>query len=192
MPPKSPGKIIKSLNEGKSFFWTEYLKEVKQGNDRATAILGAVYLDEYLREYLESVLVEEKGLSDELFGAEKPLGSFSARIKMAYALGLLSKEIYKDLNTIRNVRNVFAHGLYEASFVHPDIKALCQTLVIPRQAFPAVKDDPEPRGMYTTSVIFILQYLFLKNNDSDKPHFTVPDDTALIRYSIVNNEEAQG
>ena len=63
MPPKSSSKIIKSLNEGKSFFWQEYLKEIKQGNDRATAILGAVYLDEYLREYIESILVEEKSLA---------------------------------------------------------------------------------------------------------------------------------
>ena len=189
MPPKSSSKISKSINEGKSFFWHEYMKEVQQGNDRATAILGAVYLDEYLREYLESVLVEEKSLSDEIVGPEKPLGSFSARIRMAYALGLLSKEVYKDLNTIRNVRNVFAHGLYEASFSHPDIKAHCQTLVTPRQALPGVKDDPEPRGMYTMSVVLILQYLFLKNNDSEKPHSTVPDDTALIRYKIVSDDE---
>jgi hypothetical protein len=116
MPRKSTSKILKSLNDGKSFFWQEYLKEIKQGNDRATAILGAVYLDEYLRGYIEGVLAEGNRLSDDLFGPEKPLGSFSARIKMAYALGLISKEIYSDLNTIRNVRNIFAHGLYEASF----------------------------------------------------------------------------
>jgi hypothetical protein len=64
--------------------------------------------------------------------------------------------------------------------------------VIPRQALPAVKDDPDPQRMYTASVIFILQYLFRKNNDSDKPRFTVPDDTALIGYKIVSdNAEGQ-
>jgi hypothetical protein len=30
MPRKSSSKIIKSLNEGKSFFWQEYLKEIQQ------------------------------------------------------------------------------------------------------------------------------------------------------------------
>lgn len=185
MPRKSPSKILKSINEGKSFFWTEYLKEIKQGNDRAIAILGPVYLDEYLREYLESVLVQKKGLPEEIFGPEKPLGSFSARIKMAYALGLLSEEIYEDLNTIRNVRNVFAHGLHETSFAHPDIRELCQTLVIPRLALFGLKDNPDPRGMYTMSVIFVLQYLFLKNNDSDKLRFAVPNDTELIKYKTV-------
>jgi hypothetical protein len=189
MPLKSAGKIIKDINQGKSFFWHEYLKEVQQGNDRAIAILGPVYLDEYLREYLESVLIAEKGFAEEIFGLEKPLGSFSARIKMAYALGLLSKEIYKDLNTIRNIRNIFAHGLHEASFEHADIKALCQSLIVPRQAIPAVKQNPEARGMYVVSVIQVLQYLFLKINNSDKQRFTVPDDIALIQYRIVGETE---
>ena len=52
MSPKNSGKIIKSVNEGKAWDWGELLSELKQGNDRATAILGGVFLDEQLRELL--------------------------------------------------------------------------------------------------------------------------------------------
>ena len=59
-----------------------------------------------------------------------PLGSLSARIETAYALGLISKEERDNINLIRDIRNDFAHRFLDTkvSFQTPKIKDKCMQL----------------------------------------------------------------
>ena len=45
---------------------------------------------------------------DQLFTGMNPLSTFSARIRIAYALGLVTEDEYHDLKIIKDVRNRFA------------------------------------------------------------------------------------
>ena len=38
-----------------------------------------------------------------------PLGTLSVKIDLAFSLGLLAPNIWKDLHTLRDIRNAFAH-----------------------------------------------------------------------------------
>lgn len=95
----------------------EFLTEFQHESDRAAAILGGVLLDEHLRVLLKSVLIDDEETLNLLErGENSPLSSFSARIKGAYCMGLISKDVFDDLETIREIRNRFAHQLHGLSF----------------------------------------------------------------------------
>lgn len=62
-------------------------------------------------------------LEARLFDGYGPLGSFSAKIDIAYALGIITEQIFNDLKTIKDIRNEFAHPkeLEFLTFSSPDI-----------------------------------------------------------------------
>jgi hypothetical protein len=58
------------------------------------------------------------------------LGSYYSRIHIAYALSVVGDDTLQDLNTIRDIRNAFAHFHGELSFCTPKIKQLCKFNVL--------------------------------------------------------------
>ena len=81
-------------------------------SDRAAGVLGRAYAEVLLEKLLFHYLADES-LARKLLveSASAPLGSLSARINVAYCLGLLPQPIYDDLHIIREVGNHFAHHL---------------------------------------------------------------------------------
>ena len=70
-------------------------------------------------------MVEKK---KRLFRPEGPLGSFSARIDLAYALGLIGKKAARDLHLIRKIRNDFAHDPKTIMFDDDRVAKRCSEL----------------------------------------------------------------
>jgi len=117
-----------------------FLSEFQKETDRGAAVLGAAYVDQALEHLLRKRLLGGNKLKDELLSTDKPLGSFSARIKVAFAVGALHKTAYHDLEIIRRIRNEFAHQTMGFSFQNPGIASRCQQLRLPEsfsQIFPA-------------------------------------------------------
>jgi hypothetical protein len=81
---------------------------VKTETDRGAALVGAAMLDEGLRTAL-GMYFEPDVAADLLDDGNAPLHAFSARIKIAYALSIIDREMYSDLGVIRSVRNEAAH-----------------------------------------------------------------------------------
>ena len=79
--------------------------------DRGCALMAAAYLDSQLEELLRAVFVDDQKVVSELLQSERALGSFSAKIDMAYSLGLLPADAYRDLHLIRKIRNECAYAL---------------------------------------------------------------------------------
>src|SRR5690348_13100633 len=87
-------------------------QEFSKETDRAAVIVAASMLDELLRTILVARLVPVSSATDELFdGANAPVGTFSARIEMAYRVGLVSVKFARDLHLVRKIRNDFAHNI---------------------------------------------------------------------------------
>lgn len=87
----------------------KFIDEFKNESDRAAVILGAAKLDIQLYQLLVKHLRTPASSNDELFDGDAPLGSFSAKINMAYRLGLIDEEFTRALHLIRRIRNSFAH-----------------------------------------------------------------------------------
>jgi hypothetical protein len=77
-------------------------------------ILAAAVMEEYLEKMLESKLVRIPGDEDHLFdGINATKGTFSAKIRVAHRLGLISKTLHDSLDIVRKNRNDFAHNVFE-------------------------------------------------------------------------------
>lgn len=123
-------------------YFSEFLSEFQKETDRGAALVGAALLDDRLKQIIVSFLIEGKISSGLLDDANAPLHSFSSRIKMAFCLGLISKEEYGNLEVIRKVRNEFAHRLHGLSFSNEEIIKLCRKLKFPtRSSMPLVWEN---------------------------------------------------
>ncbi|MDB5321342.1 MAG: putative mannitol operon repressor [Phycisphaerales bacterium] len=91
-------------------------------------MVGAAYVDDLLAGMLRSYLVDDAKLVDALLESQGPLGTFSSRINLVYALGLIRDDQLADLNTLRKIRNEFAHSHKALSFDVQPICDLCDNL----------------------------------------------------------------
>jgi hypothetical protein len=109
-----------------------FLEELKSQTDRGTAVIAAAVLDDLLEILLTARFVELSGeRSDGLFkkiGA--PLSSFSSKIEICFAVGVISNEARLAMHLIREVRNEFAHRIEQITFDHPDVATKIETRIL--------------------------------------------------------------
>jgi hypothetical protein len=94
--------------------------------DRNAAITGAAFMEHALRKAISTHLITDPidPQHDYLFESDDaPFKNFSARIKLARALGIINKTDYDQIEIIRNIRNVFAHTINTVTFSTPQIAA---------------------------------------------------------------------
>lgn len=113
--------------------WNGFLEEFQGESDRATAILGAAFLDEHLRSLLEEFLIDDSESKNLL---ESALRGVTVRARTAFCLGFLNPIEYRDIGRIIWIRNRFAHQLHGLSFADVDITAQCEALELPPKLIP--------------------------------------------------------
>ncbi|MEF8733745.1 MAG: MltR family transcriptional regulator [Candidatus Accumulibacter meliphilus] len=117
-----------------------FRKGLTAESDRGSALFATAYLDKAISDLLYlSVVYEPKKVKKDLFDFNSPLGTFSSRIKMAYYLGKISKEVRQDLDLLRDIRNRFAHHPSVVSFDDEKIANKCRELQF---SFREKKDQP--------------------------------------------------
>ena len=102
--------------------------EVFKQPDRASAIVSTALLEELLERLLHAFLVEHESAERDLFEGMAPLSTMSAKINLAYYLGLLKQSEFEDLKLIKNIRNDFAHSFEAINFETQRIKDKCLRL----------------------------------------------------------------
>lgn len=105
-------------------------------------MVGACFLEEALEALLRAAFgvkaVKPNSAIDPLFDAFGPLASFSAKIKLAFALDLIVAYIYRDLETLRKLRNIFAHSVEATRFDSRIVVRLTEKLEAPNRAVRAI------------------------------------------------------
>jgi DNA-binding MltR family transcriptional regulator len=92
-------------------------KEMQGNSDRAAGIVASAIVEDHLTTALKSRFHYDEPMIRELFKGIGPLAPFSTKIKLAFLIGLLSARACKDLQTVRRIRNDFAHKL-DKTFEH--------------------------------------------------------------------------
>jgi len=106
-------------------------EEFKGATDRATAIVAGAFLDDALGSLLQSFMVIDAGSDDALFANNGPLSTFSAKILLAFRLGIISARERSDLEVVRKIRNRFAHEVSLNSFTDQSTRDLCRNMETP-------------------------------------------------------------
>ncbi|MCE7982443.1 MAG: hypothetical protein DYG89_14715 [Caldilinea sp. CFX5] len=131
----------------------QIIQELEAQTDRGAAIIGASLIDKQLEEAIRVRLLCNSA-TKELFKLSGPMHSFSAKINLAFALGLYGSHVYNDLNLIRKIRNDFAHFEIPINFTTQSISNRCSELWLPKHV--EINHQPlspkEPRDQYLRAV----------------------------------------
>jgi len=122
-----------SQTETRTFF--DVIHEIECGSPRAVAVVGGAFVEEHLTKVLRWRLVKERiksnvDLQEEMFRPGGPIGDFGNKINLAYLMGLISKDAWKELNDIRLIRNRFAHNVENNNWNFDWIISRCNNLVL--------------------------------------------------------------
>jgi DNA-binding MltR family transcriptional regulator len=98
------------------------------GSDLAVALIASSFLDECLRSLLMAFFRKGDTSESLLRSGRGVIGSFAARFELAYSLSLIEKSELKNLRTIGEIRNAFAHSYADGAFDDDHIRPLCESL----------------------------------------------------------------
>ena len=121
-------------------------------DDRAVALVSVAVIDQGLE---AALLTKFRQLAPDderaIFSDDSaPLASFDAKVRLAFALGLLGKQAWADLTVIRRIRNTFAHSRLQINFDTPEIADAVGLLTL-RERWPNMM----PTGETTAREIFM-------------------------------------
>jgi DNA-binding MltR family transcriptional regulator len=144
---------VESINEA--------MRELDTDGPRGAVILGSALVEDVLR---AAILYHMNNLSsaeyDQLFSATAPLGSFSGKAKIAYAFGLIGPKTRDDLDSLRELRNAFAHAHIVFSFESKEVSDKVRKLNCVAKL--TDKDSMEIRKLFRTAVRVLLIHLISK------------------------------
>jgi DNA-binding MltR family transcriptional regulator len=142
-----------------------FVEELEAQTDRGVAIVAAAYLDAELEKALRSYFapnVSSKYQQALFDGAGAAAGTFSARIRLTHAIGLIGSDSEHDLHLIRSIRNDFAHSLAVKSFAEPSISAKCMKLKLTNRALEigGIPPTQDPRKRLILSTCNVIHFMY--------------------------------
>lgn len=96
-------------------------------SDRGAAVLAGSYLEAHLGNYLQTKMADPS-LTNDMFGSNGALSTFSQRVQVAQAFGFLSSKVCSQLRLIAKIRNHFAHHPKDAKFDADPVKSIVASL----------------------------------------------------------------
>jgi len=133
---------------------TRGTSRISSGADKVTttqnAIVAASFVEDHLQRLIQSRMVSDKKVLEQMFGPNSALGSFSAKINLGFLMGIYSKNAWRELDTIRTIRNDFAHELAINSFDILSVRDRCAHLTLwqtRKITIRAADDLPPPKKL---------------------------------------------
>jgi hypothetical protein len=120
--------VVKNMRDEDIADFSRFASEFQGETDRGAALVGAALIDLRLSDTLRAFMVSASAAADLLDGGTAALGPFSARIKAAFALGLIDDHERGECDLIRKIRNEFAHRSHGVTFEDSRIASLCASL----------------------------------------------------------------
>lgn len=117
--------------------WIDIVEEeINLKYDRALVITSASILETQLEKILKCFMLSDNKIDERLFTNNAPLATFSSKNSMCYYIGIISEYEYKTIETIRKIRNKFAHEIeIKKMSDSQSIIDLCNNLTIPKELY---------------------------------------------------------
>lgn len=150
--------------------------------DRGCALHAASYLDNELGVMLASHFVDHAKTHIELLDGTGGLATFSARIAIAFALGLISENVRNDLTLIRKIRNDFGHNPAQIGFDQEAIANRCRELHFRSETL-----ERPPRRFFESSVFAVAAKIHAAKWSAKRP--TAPKEIVIDDEHRENHRE---
>jgi hypothetical protein len=120
------------LAELKKALQSSFLLELTKKDDTGLILSVTSLLDQFLGLALLIRFPIEISTSSyaRIFDPNAPLGSFSAKIHLAQALGLVIPKMGGDLTILRKLRNEYAHSILPPPLSDPRLSKRCASLTL--------------------------------------------------------------
>jgi hypothetical protein len=150
---KTPVRTVKSV-ESLIAAHKDLNEALNRGAPLACVLIGVAATENALMSLLASHFLNGE-TSKNILEGRGWLTEYRRCADMAYCLGLIPKQLYKNLCTAGDIRNQFAHSHVSLTFEHPNIAPLCEELVPPSAL--GISDElaeilKNPRARFTTTV----------------------------------------
>lgn len=166
----------------------ELISLLHELDERGLILSLAAFAEDTLGELISSFMRPVESAERLLNGFNAPLGTFSSRIHTAYALGLITKSQFSDLEHLCKIRNEFAHSWKPLSFedkkIVPHIKGI---------SFSGIDDKFPESGIekVRSSLSFLLVELHVTTQQIHKNRRRVSQIGAKLDSGIPGNLEEQ-
>jgi DNA-binding MltR family transcriptional regulator len=158
-----------------------FVDEIHGKSDRAVAIIGAALLDSHMEQLLTSFFVDDYDEARALLGSDRPLGTFGARIRIAYLLGLISKEERDDLWAINQIREFFIREMGELTLADDPLREWCFVLRLPNKILLS-GETRTPRRLFVFGVALLVRQLSLRIDRAAQLQRSIASDFALVEH----------
>lgn len=156
--------------------WVEVLHEMNVGDNRTAAVVAASFVENNLGFAITTRLKElSPAQHAKLFDDDRAvLGTFSAKIEIAFALNLFDQTVKDDLDAIRHVRNQFAHNLDVRDFDHSEVRDHCDALFGTKylawtESLNPPKPEPDRRQKYLNAAAHLTSRFDLEAKHLQRP-----------------------
>ena len=156
-----------------------FLKDIHGKSDRAVAIIGASLLNAQIDQLLAAFFVDDVQEVDALLGGDRPLGTFSARLRLAYLLGLISLDEQADLAAVNRISEAFTRAMEEITFDDLPIRAWCLDLLLPNKILLS-GEQRRPRQLYVFTVALLLRQVALRIQSAERSRREPPAPFSLV------------
>lgn len=126
---------------------------------RGVTLVICSHVDMLLERIIRAFLLAGDETDQLLTGFNAPLGSLSARATGARALALITSAEFQEINTLRKIRNEFAHQVH-CTFADPKVVKLCARLKLSASELEGeTLDEPIARAAFTSAGICLIANL---------------------------------
>lgn len=117
MTPHAAAIIEKMKNSGYPELNFDFAYKLTNESERGAILIGASKVESYLENLVLNILpIKTKKYTDKLLNYPGALSSFSGKIELCFAFGVIDEKIYNALTTLRKIRNNAAHSDETFSF----------------------------------------------------------------------------
>ncbi|MGL1040403.1 hypothetical protein ACSTDR_21670, partial [Vibrio vulnificus] len=110
---------------------------------------------------LREFFADNKSGKDLISGFNAPLGTFSAKVTAAHALGLIQDNEFREITLIRKIRNEFGHSWRGVSFESDKVAHLVSQL--PWCGPPEFEVNSTPRARFNSVIAILLADLMWRS-----------------------------
>lgn len=165
MTLKKKLKEIRTWKPSNDAEWDALFREMQTASDRAVVLTIGPFLEASAELAIASRMAEEN-FEELVMRPDSPLATFSAKIRILQGLGIIGPRHRKIMDTIREIRNTFAHSMKPIDFETDVIRDFCNTLEDwDIDAFD-ISHLSQPRKKFTCAAVTMAQHFVTYSFDN--------------------------